>query len=361
VGEGVTTAAPAPLASLVVVTCGSSPVLGDCVASFRREASGIGIGSQVVVVDHSESGEELQRLRGADVDLVEPRTNRGYAAGLNSGVELADGDLLLLANPDIEFLPGSLQALVDGLDSGFSVVGPQLVWDQEGPLFLPPPEDPAPSSELRRAILRRWPGAWRRAVPREVARANRLWSAEGPVGVPSLRGPLMALRRQTWRRLEDLDENYFLYYEETDWLWRARRAGARLALAGDARVVHRWGHAARSRPDRGSIEARSRRRFRKTHYPWWWRLLLAWAEGGRQRAGVDAEVVGSPAEVPLEDGRLHLLSPFGHLMPAAGWVGARVTVEQVAEVTGSGRWHLAAARHNGRQWRIERSWTWVSP
>ena len=52
------------------------------------------------------------------------------AAGLNAGAAETAGEVLLLANPDISFFPGSVLALLAGVERGFDVVGPQFVWDE---------------------------------------------------------------------------------------------------------------------------------------------------------------------------------------------------------------------------------------
>jgi GT2 family glycosyltransferase len=215
----------------------------------------------VVAVEQSEAQEEARRVADAGVDRLLERPNLGYAAGLNAGVGVANGEVLLLANPDIRFFEGSLQLLLAGLDEGFDVVGPQFAWDTEREVLLPPAEDPAPLSEIGRSLRRRWKWFWTQSVSRNLEKTWRIWTADTTVPVDNLRGALLAIRAETMNRFGPLDEGYFLYYEETEWLWRARRRGARLGLAARALVQHRWGHSTVSTDRAAEIEQRSRERF----------------------------------------------------------------------------------------------------
>jgi hypothetical protein len=168
----------------------------------------------------------------------------------------------------------------------------------------------------------------------------------------------MVLKRANWEVLGPLDPDYFLYYEETDWLWRGRCRGARVGLVNDAPVMHAFGHATALLPDRETIEARSRERFRRCNYGLPWRTLLKALENGSGSGGVRAEEIQGPSELPAIDADLWLLSPFPHLQPAAGWRDTSVPPELVSELTNGGRWHLAAARRMDDRWRLTGAWAW---
>jgi GT2 family glycosyltransferase len=347
--------------TLIVVCHHSSSVVSQCVTSFRRVAAQAGAKADVVVVEQSDDVGEVEAVAGMGVDRSIVRPNRGYAAGLNAGIDAATGDVVVLANPDLIFLDGSLTAMLRALDAGFDVVGPQFVWDTGGTCLLPAAEDPAPRAELWRTLRRRWQQAWSGGLPGCLQEIWRVWAATGPVEVPSLRGALLVAPRAAIERFGRFDEGYFLYYEETEWLWRARRRGARLALAADAGVVHRWGHATARRSDRSVIEEASRRRFFQRNYGASWRLLLEICAGGEQRAGVSAQTVAGPAEVPETMADLWLVSPFPHLLPAGGAVRRASLPDCVRELAGHGRWFsLAAIRQTG-EWRAVGSWTWDRP
>jgi N-acetylglucosaminyl-diphospho-decaprenol L-rhamnosyltransferase len=342
--------------SLVVVCHHSSGVLPGCVSSFREVTRAAGIETEIVVVEHSEDNDEAVAVAECSPDLVLRRPNRGYAAGLNAGVAESTGEVVFLANPDIAFLDGSVAALIDALDGGADVAGPQLVWDPEGEVLLPVPDDPGPAAELRRTIQRRRPTA--ASIDGRLAAAWRVWNADRPCRVPSLRGPLMAVRRKVFQKLGPLDEGYFLYYEETDWLWRARRRGADLVLAPRSRVVHRWGHSTRRLGDAAGIEERSRARFFERNYPLWIRVLLRWVSPTSGAPPVGFEPVPGPEAVPETPSDVWLLSIVPQMEPSVGCLGASALPPAARELSSRGRWYAVAAGLDGRRWRQAGRWTW---
>lgn len=341
--------------SLTAVAYRSSEVLPACVASFRREADAAGVEAEVIVVEHSEDEGEARAAAALEPERLLVRPNRGYAAGINAGVAAATGDVILVANPDVELMEASLSELLAALDEGFTVAGPRLVWDREGRVNLPVPEDPSPRAEILRAARRRWPAQWRRGLGRWLEGLWSVWSAVNPVETASLRGPTLAFRR---RDFFPWDESYFLYYEETEWLWRVRRGGGRLAVVPRARVLHHWGHATRHLDGRQELEAASRRRFLRRTMGALPRAVLRTIGGGPGGAGIVATEIGDPREIRESEAELWLLSPFPHLMPAAGWVGGGAVPPAVVDRTREGRWYAAAAGRADGRWRLDGAWCW---
>jgi GT2 family glycosyltransferase len=344
--------------SLVVVCHHSSRVLSECVESFRRQATAAGVEAEVVAVEHSEDAAELAEVQRIGIDRILERPNRGYAAGLNFGAAEAGGDVLMLANPDIRFFPGSVRALLDGIQRGFDVVGPQFVWDGDGQVFLPEAEDPAPRAEITRALRRRSPRMWTANLPRFFDQTWRLWTAEQTLPVAALRGALLTVTRETLDRFGPFDEGYFLYYEETEWLWRARRRGARLGLAAGARVQHRWGHATGQSEGAAEREEISRRRFLARNYGGLWRRVLRASSGGTGSAPMTVVRLGDKASVPEAENDLWLASPFPHLMPALGTVCADAMPAAFLDFCRAWRWVVVSATRSDGVWRMTGAWTW---
>lgn len=227
--------------SLVLVAHRSSRWLPGAVDSFRAEAAHLGVAAEVVVVEQSEDAEEAARAEAVRPERFLVRANRGYAAGLNSGIAAASGEVLLLGNPDVRFLPGSLGALLAALEEGWEVVGPQFTLAS----WLFPPADPqTPGEELRRYLASRSARFWERHHRREARRWAAVWESRAPVEAQTLSGALVATRAETAARIGPWDAGYFLYFEETSWLRRARAMGMSLAVVPGARVEHEWGHSA---------------------------------------------------------------------------------------------------------------------
>ena len=313
----------------------------------------------MVAVEHSENAAEVVNVEAIGVDRLLVQPNRGYAAGLNSGATEATGEVLFLANPDIRFFPGSVRSLVEGIEQGFDVVGPQFVWDDDGQVLLPAAEDPAPLAEFGRTIRRRSQRMWAAGLGRSLDETWRLWTADETLPVAGLRGALLAVTGETLGRFGSFDEGYFLYYEETEWLWRARRRGARLGLAVGARVQHRWGHATGQSNGAAEREEISRRRFVARNYGGLWRWILR-SSGGSSSEPMPVVRLADEARIPEAENDLWLASPFPHLMPALGAAGALALPIDFLDFCRAWRWMVASASRSDGGWRINGAWTWGS-
>lgn len=174
------------------------------------------------------------------VTLVAAPKNGGFAYGNNVGIERAyvDGtpDYVYLLNPDAEVRRGAIGKLVDFLEThpdvgiaGSSFENPD---GSDWPLAF---RFPSSLSELeagiRFRIATRLLGRW------TVARTMT------PIAQPVdwICGASMMIRQPVFEAIGGLDENYFLYFEETDFCRRALLAGFATWYVPESRVMHIMG------------------------------------------------------------------------------------------------------------------------
>jgi GT2 family glycosyltransferase len=238
---------PAPV-SVIIVAADSGPSLRECVA--RALASDAAL--EIVVVDNASSDGVPQALaRAHDNDdhlrVVYNHANLGFGRAVNVGAHTAQGDVLLVLNPDCllgaDTLPRLLEVLRAHPDAG--VVG-AVVCDENG--------NPDPASRRRDPLLRRSLNAMTGRAKREPADAAcEGVDVPGPIPnetieVENVSGALMLLRRAAFERLGGFDPGYFLHCEDLDLCRRARDAGYKVLLAGDVRVRHGKGGSSAHRP-----------------------------------------------------------------------------------------------------------------
>jgi GT2 family glycosyltransferase len=92
-----------------------------------------------------------------------------------------------------------------------------------------------------------WKAPW---LP--LARRSEYSAAElaGPLDVDHLLGACLLIRRAAWEQAGELDEGYFLFLEETDWCYRAKRLGWRIVYDPQATVTHLGEHSVNQAPTR---------------------------------------------------------------------------------------------------------------
>lgn len=225
-----------------------------------------GLAAEIVVVDNGSDPDGRALWRGLPVRRLDPGANLGYAGGVAFGVERTSAPRLAVMNPDVLVRPGCLAALVEELDAGADVAGPQFFWDRGRRILLPPTEPARLSSELLAVLGRRFAGLalWARRAWR--AHARRHWLARHSVDSISLSGALLAVRRESWERVGPFDPGYRLYFEEVDWLWRLRRAGGVARFVPRAEATHLHAQSSRRQPSAEAWYAEARARFRRRRF-----------------------------------------------------------------------------------------------
>ncbi len=252
-------------------------------------------------------------------------------AGVNLGVSRTDAEVLVLMNPDVLVLPGCLLALLAALDAGAAVAGPQFFWDRGRRLLLPPTEVRSRRAELAAVLARQRPGWAARARRAWRRHARRHWEARAPLPSHALSGSLLALRRATWQRVGPFDAGYRLFFEETDWLLRARRLGLPALYVPAAEAVHLFNQSAAREPQAQAWFEESAHRFRRRHYGAWFEGLLrrvdGWGAGSRP-----ADIPALPAD-GLRLDRLAYPFPLWAEV-SAGAAGYPAAAELLAEPAG---------------------------
>jgi N-acetylglucosaminyl-diphospho-decaprenol L-rhamnosyltransferase len=221
-----------PDVSVVVVTYNALPWLEPCLMSV--------VGCETVVVDHgsTDGTVALVRERFPSIRVVE-QENRGLAAGWNRGIRETSGKYVLILNADAWALEDAVLRLAEFADAHprAAVVGPRLRF---------------PDGRLQPSV-RGFPTPWRLATEylflRKLApRSNALngfyaggFDHSGVREADFVMGAVMLARRVAIDEVGLLDEDFFLFSEETDWCYRLRRAGWQVLFTPDAEFAHVYG------------------------------------------------------------------------------------------------------------------------
>lgn len=185
----------------------------------------------IVVDNHSHDGSaEYAREIGATV--IELPENRGFGAANNVGFRETNSQYVGFVNPDVNVNASTLFRLRELADTG-GIVAPQLL-NTDG-VAQPNGRGPARLSWKlgNRVNARRYVGAYLK-----TARPDQL------LEVDWLMGAVVLGRRDTWRRVSTgpgpWDEDYFVYYEDSDLGERCKTAGVKCLLDGASRWTHGW-------------------------------------------------------------------------------------------------------------------------
>jgi GT2 family glycosyltransferase len=188
---------------------------------------------EVVVVDnHSPPHRLTRRLRRLPgVSLRRWGRNRGFARAVNEGCRLAQGEWLLLLNPDITLPHAFLEEvliLVDRLgteEPKAGIVGFQLRNTDGSRQF-----SCGPFPTLMQTLIRL-------VLPR-TRRKYYLRRSRRRCSVSWVTGCCLLLRRACLEQVDGLDRDFFLYYEDVDLCRRAQAIGWSVLYEPRLRVIH---------------------------------------------------------------------------------------------------------------------------
>lgn len=252
--------------AFIIVHYHTAILLRQAVTAIITDLAFSGLDADLIVVDNGSNESErkvMETLPGLRVDAGK---NRGYAGGINLGAAQTQADLLFLMNADVLVQPGCTRALMRALESGASAAGPRFYLDQDKQFLLPPTEERTRRNEvLRRLAPRgdRWArvarGRWRR-------HAHHHWQARGVIESHHLSGALLAVKRRALDKVGPFDEVYRLYFEESDWLMRLKRAGLTSCYVPTAEAVHFYNQSAAREPQAKNWAADSAAIFARRHY-----------------------------------------------------------------------------------------------
>ncbi len=238
---------PARTVLAVIVTYKTSTLVKKLLATLANERdaeASHNVSLRVVVIDNASGDAEpiqsaVTELAWQDwVTVVAAPRNGGFAYGNNlgfrHGFESTDvPDYFFLLNPDTEVRAGAIGALVRFLDQhpDAGIVGSSLEDENR---------QPWPFAFRYPSLLSEVDHGLRLGVVSRLLRNHIVTRPMGSVceQVDWFPGASMMLRRKVVEDLGGMDENYFLYFEETDFCRKIKAAGWAIWYVPESRVMH---------------------------------------------------------------------------------------------------------------------------
>lgn len=143
--------------------------------------------------------------------------NGGFAYAMNRGLEVANGDYLIIMNPDV-LLISNLNDIIEYANTNPCVgaVAPKII-DKSGIVQDSFRKIITPCRFITRHI--------KRFLKKRGALCYDYHTENSPIEVDWLIGAFIMIRREAYLKIGGLDENYFLYCEDMDLCTRIKNAG----------------------------------------------------------------------------------------------------------------------------------------
>jgi GT2 family glycosyltransferase len=229
--------------SVIIVSLNTCKLLAACLGSVYAST---GLDFEVFVVDNgSRDGSAEMVLRDFPLArVIRNPSNRGFAAANNVALDESGGRHVLLLNPDTLLQADTLRRLVEFLDAhpDAGICGPKVFFP-DGRFQSCGYRFPTLLREIRQS--------------RHIDRTLRWLVGEEPplpcdgkpFEVDWVDGCCLAIKRAVIDQIGRLDEQYFLYAEELDWCFRARRAGWAVYALPNVAMIHYQGQSSSQMSD----------------------------------------------------------------------------------------------------------------
>ncbi len=252
--------------SVVIVNWNTKQLLLDLLRSLEGLGKFLERPCEILVVDNASADGSLEAAREAfpGHSYLPQERNLGFAGGVNRGFEAATYEWILLLNTDVECQQEAIRALVDHADTepGVGILGPR-VENQDQSFQESYWRFPSLHGLLSQSLF------LYKLFPK-----SQLFNGERYAGrifdtatrVDAVSGCVFLLRAELLKELGGLDEGYFMYFEETDFCYRALEGGYTVQYAPVASFIHFGGVSARLEGRRNFLEfRRSQLRFFRKH------------------------------------------------------------------------------------------------
>ena len=223
---------------VVIVNYRTVELTFDCLRSLVPQLKP---SQKVVIVDNDsrdgsvETIEEWVNMKSHEqkINVIASAKNLGFSGGNNIGINSCEASYYLLLNSDTIVRPEALQHLLQCAKSNSTagIISPRLEW-QDGTPQISCFKFHSPISELIHSasfsFITRLFTKWNIPIDVQSRDSYPEWTSFACV----------LIKRQVIEEIGQMDEGYFLYYEDVDYCLKAQRAGWKVFNTPSARVVH---------------------------------------------------------------------------------------------------------------------------
>lgn len=222
--------------SILIVHATGPELIRQTLRGIRRAAPRLNY--EVIVVDnakHMGLG-DIVKQEFHHIKYIPTEKNHGFGKGMNIALKEAQGEYIMIFNPDIIMDPGSLEALHAFMekDKSVGICGPRL-YNPNGTLQYSCFRQPT----LLLPALRRTP-LGKTKLGKKIVDHYLMKEVDHDeiMEVDSLLGGAMLTRREVLNDVGVFDERFFMYYEDNDICRRAWEKGYRVIYLPESKMMH---------------------------------------------------------------------------------------------------------------------------
>lgn len=222
--------------SVILVTHNSGNYLEPCLKKFGKNDF-----YNIIIIDnnsHDATRSLLKKFKNHVVLLND--SNTGYTHAVNQGIKKAQGEFILILNPDIEISEDTIHTLITELqkDSTIGIIAPKLLYS-DGRLQYSCRRFPTFFTFLLRGLGCTEDRSWMPKLLHHHLMTE--YDHSQPRNVDWVLGACMLVRRELFTTIGLLDEGYFLYYSDIEFCVRANNFNWKVRYEPRVSAIHHYG------------------------------------------------------------------------------------------------------------------------
>ncbi|WOQ90036.1 glycosyltransferase family 2 protein [Vibrio cholerae] len=219
--------------SVILVSYNTCKLTLNTISSIYKETKNLEF--EIILVDNNSKDDTVKKVEEnySQVKIIKNTFNAGFGAANNIGVKYANGEYVFLLNTDTILLNNAIKVLSDYLDKNSDVVaaGGNLYNENKKPATSYSRLFPSILLEIDQLFLNF-------SSIFNFLNANFNYRNKPMKFKGSLSGADAMIRRNVFKYIRGFDEDFFLYYEETDLFYRMIKAGYYVASVPEAKIIH---------------------------------------------------------------------------------------------------------------------------
>ncbi len=226
-----------PKLSVIILSYNTKQITKNCLNSIRKETDVKKLPLEIIVVDNNSkdgSQEMLEKFKkqhegkNLKITLLLEKENLGFSKANNKAAKLAMADTLLFLNSDIIVLDRGIEKLYSFFEKK------QRKYQFAGGKLLNKDLSPQPSCGPYYTLPIIFATLFLRGNYWGLTR----YSPEKTKEVDWVSGACLMTKKDIFLDLGGFDENLFMYMEEVELLYRAKKTGYKTVFYPEARFIH---------------------------------------------------------------------------------------------------------------------------
>lgn len=222
--------------SVIIVNYNSHKIIPTCLNSILDNVKNIDY--EIIIVDNNSKDDSCKLIeeKFKECILIKNYNNIGFARAVNQGFRMAQGEFLLILNPDVRVLNSSIIKAIKFLKNNptVGILLPKLL-NSNGTLQY----SCRKFYDFKTIIFKRFPLAKFNPINHIIS--SHLMIDEDhdkPLEVDWGLGACMFIRRAALKGNKVFDERFFLYFEDVDLCFRMKRKGFKIIYLPEAVMIH---------------------------------------------------------------------------------------------------------------------------